>query len=96
MKNLNDRIVLNLSQMTETEAGVQLATLYYRTNVLDVFAHGVEIFGYPNNGVEHSLTIKAKVEDIIAFFDLLDSVYGGYFDTFVNESRERLQKVIFN
>lgn len=69
---------IQASQPQHTEAGRLLGKLYYGGFLERTLQHGVESFGYPHNGGEHTLSLRLPAEDAQAWLTLLEESYAGH------------------
>ena len=63
--------VLDLTSGERTPLGIVVYQLYYKSNVLDL----IQNCGCPHNGGEHTLSLIACKDDLIAFMDIVIERY---------------------
>ena len=91
---------LNLSQPQHSGPGRFLGWLYYSGPEQWVGLDRDQRFGYPHNGGEHSLTIRASVAEVEQFIDWLETLKPASInaregkDEFIRIAREKLSDEI--
>lgn len=80
--------MLDLTAAQDTKFGKALQDIFYKTDLISVMG-GVS--GYPHNGGEHTLKIKNKKDELIAFLDLFEECLGYKFNE-ISLVRDEIEK----
>jgi hypothetical protein len=86
-------VILNLSQPIQTPAGNLIRKMCYGP-FLEGLLKMEESTGYPNNGSEHTFTLKLPRKDIRAFLEIVKDFFGKKYpkevDAFISDALSRI------
>jgi hypothetical protein len=85
MKTVHDRIsklgrgyTVTLTDLQESPLGKLLHHLYYTFRFTDLCNMAPLHTGYPHNGGQHTFAIRGSKEDLVAYLELLEESFKGY------------------